>query len=362
MDRVRRRDRRVGRGLLVRGAVVLGVLLLPATFPLASATFAGVTSTHGGTVAAATLEPPSGLGVTQTCAPGPGITFRSRATATGVSTVTVPLPANVAENDLLLAQVGHRQTKRTITAPAGWALLEHEQHLDGSSTGSAVTAAVFWKRASAAEPTSAKFTLAAGNSVEVVGVMAAYIGVHRTDPIHASGATMGMASTASTAAVATTLPDVVLVHALVKRQELLPAPAGTNPRWGLQSSNTGTAWIGATGSDELRAVAGPGVVRTSSASTFVSEWVALTVALRPALGAPSASLSWTPSASSSASGYQLERVVSGVVEANWTVDPVSASTATDGPLVNGTAYTYRVRTYLGTWTSSPVTVDFTPAC
>jgi hypothetical protein len=155
MDEARRGTRRVRGRLPVRVVGVLAVLLLPATFPVASASFTGSTATDGGTVTAADLAPPSNLAVTQTCAPGPGIAFRSRATATGVNTVTIPLPTGTAENDLLVAQVANRQTLRAITAPTGWTLLEHKESLYGGATGSAATSAVFWKRASAAEPTSA---------------------------------------------------------------------------------------------------------------------------------------------------------------------------------------------------------------
>jgi hypothetical protein len=45
-----------------------------------------------------------------------------------------------------------------------------------------------------------------------------------------------------------------------------------------------------------------------------------------------------------------------------TVTPVEASTATEGPLVDGVTYTWRLWTYRGTWVSAAVTVTLTPAC
>ncbi len=120
--------------------------------------------------------------------------------------------------------------------------------------------------------------------------------------------------------------------------------------------------MGASGADEVRAAAGASVVRNASASTFSPEWVAQAVALRPASGAASAALTWTATTSPDAAGYQLERLVGGALQASRTVDPVSATTATEGPLVNGTAYTFRLRTYVWTWTSPEVTVGFTPSC
>jgi hypothetical protein len=86
------------------------------------------------------------------------------------------------------------------------------------------------------------------------------------------------------------------------------------------------------------------------------------VVLRPAFGNPSAALSWTASTSSGAGGYQLERLVGGTVQTATTVTPVSATSTSSGPLVDGTAYTFRLRTYYGTWTSPDVTVGLTPSC
>jgi hypothetical protein len=123
--------------------------------------------------------------------------------------------------------------------------------------------------------------------------------------------------------------------------------------------------VGAAAGDE--SFAGPGAT-TSRVSTFPGnvatslEWVAHTVALRPAVGPPSAVLSWTASPSSWATGYALERVVGGVVQATATVTPVSGTSTSDGPLVNGTSYTYRLWAYRGTWRSTVLSTAITPSC
>jgi hypothetical protein len=82
----------------------------------------------------------------------------------------------------------------------------------------------------------------------------------------------------------------------------------------------------------------------------------------PVAGTPTANLTWTASPSSWASGYQLERLVSGSLEATETVTPISATSTTDGLLVNGTPYSYRLWAYSGAWTSPAVTTGFTPSC
>ena len=351
-----------GRWLLARVVGLLALLLVPATFPVASATFTGATSVDGGSVATADLAPPSGLAVTQTCAPGPGITFSARATATGVDTVTVPLPTGTVADDLLLAQVAHRQATRTISAPSGWTLLTHEDAVNNGVTSNAATSAVFWKKAGAAEPASATFSLTPGASIPVAGAIAGYRGVHRSQPIDVHRFAEGYGSTASTPTLTTTVAGTAVVHFLTTRQEVLPTPTGTTLRWSLRSAIDGNAWVGATGVDENRATAGAVGSRSSSATTYESEWVTQTVALRPALGAPSASLTWTASSSSGAAGYRLERFVGAALQAARTVGPVSTTATTDGPLVDGTAYTYRLRTYSGTWVSPDATAAFTPSC
>jgi hypothetical protein len=64
----------------------------------------------------------------------------------------------------------------------------------------------------------------------MVGVVAAYSGVHRTDPIDDSDSAAGYSDRASTPSVTTTVSNAVLVHVFTKRQETLPAPVGTSAR------------------------------------------------------------------------------------------------------------------------------------
>jgi hypothetical protein len=77
---------------------------------------------------------------------------------------------------------------------------------------------------------------------------------------------------------------------------------------------------------------------------------------------PSVDASWTATPSSWATGYVLERLVSGTVTASQTITPRTTTAATDGPLANGTAYTYRLRAYRGAWNSTAVTASITPSC
>jgi hypothetical protein len=93
-----------------------------------------------------------------------------------------------------------------------------------------------------------------------------------------------------------------------------------------------------------------------------SEWLGQDVVIHPVAGTPSASVSWTATPSSWATGYLVERLLGGTTQSSQTIVPVSTPSATDGQLVNGTAYSYRVRSYRATWNSTWATAAFTPSC
>ncbi len=365
MDRWDRRADRGRRGLLVRLGLGLAILLLPATFPLTAASFTGSTVDDGNSVWTAAVQPPSGLAVTQTCGAGPGITSTGATSAGGgglADTLTLTRPAGTVAGDFLVAQVANRQLAYTVNAPGGWTLLRRES--GGSTVGTMVVSAVYWRWAAAGDPATWTWTLSGSPGVQMVGGIAAFSGVHPTTPTNTSGFAAGYSVTANTPSVTTTVEKTMLVHLLAKREENLPAPAGTTAAWS-QISGAAPTNLGAAAGYEL--FGGPGATpsraSTLSGNTTVSmEWVAHTVALTPAPGPPSAGLTWTVSPSSWATGYRLERVVGGAVQNTAVITPISAASSTEGPLVNGTDYTYRLWAYSGTWASPAVTATLTPSC
>jgi hypothetical protein len=291
--------------------------------------------------------------VTQTCAAGPGIAARGATPATGLSSLTLTPPAGTTAGDLLLAQVTNRNTAYTLTVPGGWTLIGARTTAPGAST---ITSALYWKWAAAGEG-AATFTLGTAD-IQMTGGVVAYSGVHASGPVNASGLATGTSTVATAPSVTTTAAAAQLVHAFAKRQEALPG--GATQLWS-QLSGTGAGNLGATALGAP--FAGPGATSTRSVTGLNAfEWVAHTVALRPALGPPSAAVSWTASPSSWATGYRLERTVGGTVQSSTTVTPISASATSNGPLVNGTSYTYRLWAYYGTWVSTAVTTGITPSC
>jgi hypothetical protein len=342
------------RALIVRSLACLSLLIVPASFPLASAAFAGSTGDPANSVSTAQVAPPSGLAATQTCAAGPGIATRGERAATGLGSLALTPPVGTVAGDLLLAQVVNRDG-HTLAVPSGWTAIGSRTTPTGSAT---VSSALFWKWAAAGEGTST-FTLSTAD-VQMVGGVVAYSGVHASNPVHVSTIGSGTGTVAVAPSVTTTVANTTLVYAFAKRQEAPAAPAGTTQHWSLLSG-TGANNAGA-GAWSVP-FTGPGASGTVSRTGSTAwEWVAHTVALRPALGPPSATVTWTPSASSWATGYRLERSVGGTVQTTTTVTPVSTSSTSNGPLVNGTTYTYRLWAYYGTWTSTAVSTSLSPSC
>jgi hypothetical protein len=309
--------------------VALVVLLAPSAFPMASAAFSGTTTDAGNVVLSGQVAPPTGLAVSRTCTPSATITFRSATTAGGIDSLVLARPAGTVAGDVLVAQVINRGGEEGgLQVPAGWAQLTRVVSVNVAGTSS-----VLWRVATAGDPASWTFAITTPASAQMVGGMAAYSGVSTTDPIHASGTATGATATATTPSITTTVANTRLLHLYAKREDL-PAPAGTTQRWRV-IAGTGSATAGSSLGDE--AFAGPGATPARSTTTGVAtEWVAHAVALRPIPGTPTATLTWTAS-------------------------PTATATA-DGPVVDGTTYTHRLRAYQGTWNSSVASATVTPSC
>ena len=343
-----------GRRRLVRSACVAAMAALLTT---AGVAYAGFSATSGvaTTLSTATLAPPSDPVVSQSCTPPATIVLRGATSARGDDALTIAIPPGTTTGDVLVAHVANRYgVHGGITPPAGWTLL------DRRSSGTQVTSAIYWRIAGATEPAAVTFDLLDSWKVQMVGGIVGYSGVSTHTPINAWGAATGTGGTATMPTVTTTAPGTMVVRTVTKRQEAMPAPTGTTQRWRLMSGN-GAATAGATGSDAF--FAGSGATPPASTSTgFGTEWIGHTVALRAIPGTPTANASWTASPSTWATGYVAERRAGSVVQGSAAITPVSVTSATDGPLVNGVTYTYRLWTYRDAWTSPVVSVTFRPDC
>jgi hypothetical protein len=133
-------------------------------------------------------------------------TFRSASSV--INGLTVATPSGVAAGDLLLATMEVDADPVTVTGPSGWTLLMDTPAALG--TPSAFHAQVWYRMASANEPTSYTWTAPSGTWVDI-GVLA-YSGVNPTNPIDAfSGNYAGIVTSASTNAVTTSQANEMVV-------------------------------------------------------------------------------------------------------------------------------------------------------
>lgn len=350
-QRPSRPRRRVLRAALAAGAAALALVVAPASLGGAHAAFSATTANAGDALATDQLQPPAGLTATQTCTVTPTITHRPYTGVVGTTSVSVAVPAGTTTGDVLLAQLAYPDGAEAITPPSGWTLVTQV------SSGTQLTAAIYWKAATASEP-AVVFSRPAGSTGDFALGLVTYTGARLSAPVVYGNAT-GVGLTATTPSLTTTGTTTEVTHFLAQRQAVLPVPAQTTLVY--SGFSGGTTAEGLTAADET--FAGPGTIpsRTATSSTSAA-WIAQTVVLRRVAGTPTAHLAWTASPSTWGSGYLLERQVAGSTQATQTIAGVASSGATDGPVAGGTSYTYRLTTYRGSWRSSSVTATLTTDC
>ncbi|NEN51056.1 hypothetical protein G3R41_08895 [Modestobacter muralis] len=329
----------------------MALLLAPTALDRAHASFSTTTSNSGDAWASDQLQPPSGLTATQSCTTTSAITQRASSTATGTASVTLPMPTGTTAGDYLLAHVGYHDSVQTLTVPTGWQLV-------GRTDNTTVSSNVYWKVATTGEP-SAVFRHPDSSSPELfAGGVTAFRNVRPVAPVF--GGVSGSSTTATTPSVTTSDTTVQLVHLFTKTQGPLYDVAGITDFYGTSTGTGDGVHVGIRGAGE--AFAGPGSTPSRSATAdSSSRWVAQAVVLERVAGTPTANLSWTPSPSTWASGYDLDRVSGGSTQSS-TLTGVGTASTTQGPLVNGTAYTFRLTTARNAWRSTTVAVPFTPSC
>ncbi|WPB73827.1 cell wall anchor protein [Archangium violaceum] len=129
----------------------------------------------------------------------PAVNFRSSAQATALSatSLTLPAPAGVAADDVLLARLTNRnQVGAAITPPAGWTFLRSDQ------SSSQLKSWVFYKVATASEPSSYAFAIDIASNI--AGSIDAFTGADPVSPIDTqSGQKNGTTSAFDSPAIST---------------------------------------------------------------------------------------------------------------------------------------------------------------
>ena len=152
--------------------------------------------------------------------------------------MTIPVPAGVVANDVMIAQVTVRGgAATTLTAPAGWSLVRRDN--DG---GGQIADGIYVHIVTAAsEPASYTWNFSAGN--DAAGGIAAYSGVNTAAPIDVSGGQANASSTSMTAP-SITIPaghnaDRLLAVFATANSAAITLPGAVSGRWNFHAIGFG---------------------------------------------------------------------------------------------------------------------------
>ncbi len=235
----------------------------------------------------------------------PAISNRSVGVSTpnaAAATEVVPVPAGVVAGDVLIAQLTMRNNT-TITGvtgqpSGGGAFTSIDRRV---TTGTVMAQEVFYRVATASEPTTS-YTFALSASVKASAGIAAYVdGANQANPINVSN---GQAN--NTASTTVAAPTVTTTVANTRLLTLVGAATGnatttnwtglTNERWDTSSTSNGANTRTSTGLGD-EAFVGPGVTPARSGTNVASAVsVGQTVAIAPLAADGSGTLT-TPTSS-----------------------------------------------------------------
>lgn len=327
-----------GRGLTMI-IVVAAVLLLAA--PVHAAFTASTTTVAS--LASDTLDPPTGLSVGSSCAAGrTAPTYRSASSASsGGPSVTVNLPAGTQAGDVLVAMaIGMSNPGEITFTNSTWNLL----HQPGNNSQD-ILGASFWRRATAAEPASHTFQM--GDPDPGAVIIAAYSAVDSVTAVDASaGQFNNNLSSAVVPSITTTTAATRLVSGVaVEGPATVAAPTGQTQRR-MQTVSGGVLGL----ADESFATVGASGTRSVSlGSNRYSAGMA--VALR-GVPTPTVNVSWTATADTYATGYELVRT--GGATVTTAISGRNTVAASDTAVSSATSYTYTLRSVYGSWKSTAV--------
>ena len=300
----------------------------------------------GTTIATDMLAPPTSISVSQTCVVQPTPMQRDGVVTgtSGTGGLTLTKPSGAVTGDVLLASVGGTGNYSSVypTAPPGWTLVRR----DGVNQGGQFT---YTRVVVEGEPSSYTWTGLLSNAA---GSVAAFSGVDTTNPVNVTSGTFDADGGTVTAPSVTTTRANVLLIAVFGAFTWSNTPVGTPTGMTRVSGfNTGSGLAGAV-ARESRASPGATGARTTTAPD--SQSVGQLIALQPPV-LPQATITWTPSTSTFATGQTYTRSSGGTPT---TLGP-SVSSRTTGLLLTGTAYTVSLVATFQSWTSPAASASFT---
>ena len=223
-----------------------------------------------------TITPTPTLLPTITPTPTPRtISLRGVSTSTNTSkvrTFTINRPAGVEVGDVMLAQVTVRGATTTVTAPSGW------QTIRTDKAGSDLVNSLYYRVASASEPTSYSWTL---NRPQLAsGGILDYVGADTASPVSANSGRYNKNTqtiTAPSVTTSTANSKVVFITAAGTQTSVTP-PAGFSPAYSSGVQGNLTSYV----ADQTVVSVGP-IGNQVGTLGIKSNNVGALVVLRPAL-------------------------------------------------------------------------------
>lgn len=213
--------------------------------------------------------------------------FAGLATAsagTNVTTLTVPMPPGVASGDQLIAVIALDGTGNPDT-PTGWTVVD-----EGACTGGGGGACRLEVLRRTATGSEVNVTFTWTGIQQAIGAVFRFTGVSAATPVNAWGANTGTSTTPTAPSVTTTVANTRILRLYAADANVAaasPYPAGTRPRFNLQSSTTAGDAVTAGAAESRQAAAG--ATGTAAFALPASEqWRAVTLALAPSAPAPAA--------------------------------------------------------------------------
>lgn len=144
-------------------------------------------------------------------------------------TATIPYPATVAADDLLILQCGINNASDTVTTPSGWTAFSGNPYSGGSDSRQYL----FWKKATGSESGDLSVTWTAANRMN--SRIYRFSGQDLTTPLGTPSSSTGASGTLSDEGVTTTQADSLALNFFVIGRENVSLSA--------MSGMTGGTWV-----------------------------------------------------------------------------------------------------------------------
>ncbi len=298
------------------------------------------------------------------------LSYRSVSTDTGTSgSLSIAKPTGTTSGDILITAVSVRSSTATITAPSGWTTIQTVLNTNNTST----RLSVYYKVATGSEPSS--YTWTVSTNTGVVGSTMAFSGGDTSSPIDTYLGTDTASSLSHT--VGSVTPSVngamVLSFFEYEHSSTWTPPAGMTESSDLSSLTTpNTSGISMESDYLLQTSATATGSLTATANTNAGYGAVLTVILKPANSAPTATNLSAAETYTEDTPLNLTDIVASDVDGGNITATLTLSNTAAGSLNTGTsnAVTSTYNAGTGVWTASGAIADvnvllaaltFTPA-